>query len=137
MHTVPLSSTPAPLAGLRVLVVDDDVDMLWLWRTMLEAHGADVSTAGAAPAARDLLARARFDVLVSDIQMPGESGYDLIRAVRQLPPQGGGATPALAITSFGNLYDRARSLAVGFQAHLAKDARPEELVATIARIAGR
>jgi CheY-like chemotaxis protein len=132
-----LALSRSSLVGLRVLVVDDNADMLWLLRTMLGAYGAEVVTAASAREGLAALSSSSFDVLVSDISMPGEDGYSLIRDVRALAPDRGGRTPALAMTSFAGLYDRARSLAAGFQAHLPKDAQPEEVVSTVARLAGR
>jgi CheY-like chemotaxis protein len=132
-----LTLSRSALAGTRVLVVDDNPDMLSLWRAMFGVHGADVSAVTSAHAALSLLSREPFDVLVSDISMPGESGYELIRKVRSLDPKRGGAMPALAVTAFSKVYDAAQSLNAGFQAHLPKDAEPDEIVGIVARLAGR
>ncbi|HRI51505.1 MAG TPA: response regulator, partial [Pseudomonadota bacterium] len=77
------------------------------------------------------------DVLVSDIGLPDEDGFSLIRSVRALPPDKGGAVPALALTAFARNVDSERALQEGFQLHLAKPAAPQELVDTIARLVGR
>jgi CheY-like chemotaxis protein len=135
VDTPPSSSTP--LAGLRVLVVDDTPDMRWLLETMLTTFGADVVTAASAREALGVFSADRVDVLVSDIQMPGATGYDLVGEVRRRGPGGGGEVPALALTAFGGLYNRGRSLQAGFQEQLDKGAPPEEIVAAVARLAGR
>jgi CheY-like chemotaxis protein len=74
---------------------------------------------------------------VSDLEMPGESGYELIQKVRDLSPETGGLTPAIALTAYARSDERIRALAAGFQAHLAKPALPEELAAAIAEVVGR
>jgi CheY-like chemotaxis protein len=76
-------------------------------------------------------------VLLSDIGMPGRDGYHLIRAVRQLPPDEGGRTPAIALTAFARAEDRRRAMVAGYQVHLAKPIEAHELVATVANLAGR
>jgi PAS domain S-box-containing protein len=126
-----------PLAGVRVLVVDDEPDVRDLVEAVLASRGADVTTADGAPAGFDLLQQQRPDVLVSDISMPGEDGYALVRRVRQLAPEAGGATPALALTAFARPEDRARALLAGFTVHLAKPADPDDLALAVARLAGR
>ncbi|HEY9283227.1 MAG TPA: ATP-binding protein, partial [Pyrinomonadaceae bacterium] len=125
------------LAGRRVLLVDDEADTLEVLAAALRRYGAEVSTASSAVGALEALARVRPDVLVSDIGMPGEDGYALIGRVRALPPQEGGATPALALTAYARAEDRARSLASGYQAHLPKPVAPAELAATVASLSGR
>ena len=95
--------------------------------------------AGRLPQAAEALRRAvalRPDVLVSDIEMPGESGYALIQKVRALPPEAGGLTPAIALTAYARPDDRMQALTAGFQAHLAKPALPEDLAAAIASAVG-
>ena len=81
--------------------------------------------------------RVRPDVLLSDIAMPQQDGYWLIREVRALPPERGGDMPAIAITAFGHPHDVGRTLTAGFQAHLRKPVDPWELARTIASLAGR
>jgi signal transduction histidine kinase/ActR/RegA family two-component response regulator len=123
------------LDGLHVLVADDDGDALALAETILAGAGADVRTCLSAPDALDLLRQWRPDVLVSDIEMPGEDGYSLIRKVRGLAPDEGGATPAIALTAYGRPQDRLRSLTTGFNMHVPKPVDPGELTAIIASIA--
>jgi CheY-like chemotaxis protein len=125
----------AQLQGLRVLVVDDETDARELLAAVLHHHGADVLTAASVDEALPLLQRARPNALVSDIGMPGADGYDLIRRVRALPADEGGATPATALTGFARPEDGARALAAGFTMHMAKPVDPAELVATVRRLA--
>ena len=95
------------------------------------------SSAGSADEALDLLRRARPDVLITDIGMPGEDGYSLIKRVRQLPPAEGGDVPALALTAFARSEDRRRAMLSGFQMHIAKPVEPSELLAIVANLAKR
>lgn len=122
---------PADLQGLRVLVVDDDPFIREVLTVMLRLSGAKVIVVGSAPEGLSTLLRCRPDVLVSDIRMPGEDGYSLIRKVRALSPEQGGSTPAIAITAFGQEEDRARARAAGFQLHLTKPLDPQELAGAI------
>jgi CheY-like chemotaxis protein len=125
------------LDGLRVLVADDDGEAVELAQTILAGAGAEVRTCTAAAEALELLRRWRPDVLVSDIEMPGEDGYSLIRKVRALGAEEGGDTPAVALTAYGRTQDRMRSLAAGFNMHVPKPVDPGELTTIIASVAGR
>jgi signal transduction histidine kinase/ActR/RegA family two-component response regulator len=125
------------LDGLRVLVVDDDLDALDLATTILSAAGAVVMTSAAASEALTTLTRWRPDVLVSDIEMPGEDGYAFIRRVRALDAQQGGKTPAVALTAYGRTQDRMLSLTAGYSMHVPKPVDPGELTTIIASVAGR
>ena len=87
--------------------------------------------------ALELLRHWRPDVLVSDIEMPGEDGYSLIRKVRALVPDEGGRTPAVALTAYGRTQDRTHSLAAGFSMHVPKPVDPGELTTIVASVAGR
>jgi PAS domain S-box-containing protein len=124
------------LDGVSVLVVDDHEDSRELVTAFLEGLGAVVHSAGSAAEGLALLRRERPDVLVSDLEMPGESGYEMIQKVRALPLGDGGLTPAVALTAYARSEDRIRVLAVGFQDHVAKPALPEELAAAIAAVVG-
>ncbi|MDC3962114.1 response regulator [Polyangium jinanense] len=125
------------LTGVRVLVVDDEPDTReLLLRILVECH-AEVRTAGSVVEALAELIRDQPTVLVSDIGMPQEGGYELIQKVRQLPRERGGSVPALALTAFARAEDRARALLAGYQMHLAKPVKPSELVAHVASLAGR
>jgi PAS domain S-box-containing protein len=128
-------ATPA-LSGVSVLVVEDDADSLDLVRTVLERAGARVRTATSAAEAFSHLTAERPDVLVSDIGMPGESGHELIRRVRRLPPHEGGLTPAAALTAFASATDRTGLLEAGFQRHLPKPVAPAHLLEAVADLAG-
>jgi two-component system CheB/CheR fusion protein len=126
-----------PLAGLRLLVVEDEATNREMLAALLEQYGAEVAAAASAAEAMAALSLAVPDVLLSDIGMPGESGYDLMRRVRALPPERGGRVPALAFTAYASHQDRLDSLDAGFQAHLAKPADPARLVALLLALAQR
>ena len=125
----------ARLDGWRVLVVDDERDALALTQATLESVGADVRCCLSAAAALDQLKRWRPDVLVSDVEMPGEDGYSLIGKVRALGAGDGGETPAVALTAYGRLQDRLRAIDAGFTVHLAKPVDPAELTVVVASVA--
>lgn len=125
------------LKGVRVLVVDDEPDTRELLLRILAECQAEVRTAGSVVEALAELERDRPMVLVSDIGMPHEGGYELIQKVRQLPEERGGSVPALALTAFARAEDRARALRAGYQMHLAKPVKPPDLVAHVATLAGR
>jgi PAS domain S-box-containing protein len=108
------------LRGIRVLVVDDEPDAREMLAEILKAHDAQVVTARCAADALQLLQESRPDVLVSDVGMPMENGYALIEKVRALPPERGGYTPAVALTAYTRVEDRAKALASGFNLHVAK-----------------
>lgn len=122
------------LYGLRILVVDDDVDTRDLLEWVLQRAGAEVKTVASAREALGALEKERPHVLVSDIAMPDEDGYSLLRKVRALPPEQGGKVPAVALTAHSLVQDRIQSLRAGFQSHVPKPVVPEELVEVIASI---
>ncbi|HEV3002830.1 MAG TPA: ATP-binding protein, partial [Pirellulales bacterium] len=122
------------LSGVRLLVVDDDGDSRQTIARLLGHYGAAAETASGACEALRMLAARPPDVLISDIGMPGEDGYDLIRQVRALPAAEGGAVPALALTAFARDEDSQRALAAGFQRHIAKPVEPAELAVVIAEL---
>ncbi len=125
------------LDGVKVLVVDDNADTCDLLATIFTGEGAVTSAALSAREALERFDRFRPDVLVSDIAMPGMSGYDLVRRLRQRARAEGGAVPAVALTAYARLADRDRALAAGFQAYLCKPANPAELVTTVLQLLGR
>jgi CheY-like chemotaxis protein len=129
--------TAPPLAGLRLLVVEDDTDTADLLKTVLGYYGADVTAATSSREALDVVERLRPDVLISDISMPGEDGYTLVRQIRSLAPERGGRTPALALTAHARAADTEQAFLAGFEAHVAKPVEPAELADVIARLAGR
>jgi signal transduction histidine kinase/CheY-like chemotaxis protein len=126
-----------PLAGVRVLVVDDHPDARELLAMVLERAGAAVATASSAAAAVRLLRADPADVLVSDIGMPDEDGYEFLGRVRALPASEGGRVPAVALTAYATEEDRRRALAAGFEEHVAKPVEPSDLVAAVAAVALR
>lgn len=128
---------PPTLEGLRVLVVDDELDTCELLRAMLEQCGSEVTTASTAAEALEAIERVRPNVIISDLGMPGEDGYSLIAKIRALPAERGGQTPAAALTAYARVEDRLRVLRSGFQIHLPKPVEPAELVTVVANLAGR
>lgn len=92
---------------------------------------------GPASAPANAGSRRPVDIIISDIGMAEEDGYELMRKVRELPPEQGGLVPAIALTGYATRKDRERALAAGYQLHLAKPVEPEELMAAIANLAGR
>jgi PAS domain S-box-containing protein len=125
---------PVRLDGLRVLVVDDDADTLALLATVLRASGAETLAASSARDALETFLAAVPDVLVTDIGLPGEDGFSLLAAIRQLPANAGGEVPALALTAYARAEDRECVLRSGFARHLAKPVDPDALLAAIASV---
>jgi len=136
---IPQSHAPSPdrLRDLRVLVVDDEPDARDLFSLILKVNGAEVRNCSSAAEALQALDECRSDVLVSDIGMPVEDGYELIRKVREREPERGGLIPAVALTAYARAEDVRRALEQGYQAHLAKPVEPTELVRVVANLAGR
>ncbi len=122
------------LYGFRVLIVDDDTDTRELLEWVLKRAGAEVTAVASAKEAIERLEKDKPHVLVSDIAMPEEDGYSLLRRVRALPPERGGRVPAVALTAHSLVQDRIQSLRAGFQSHVPKPVVPEELVEVIASI---
>jgi PAS domain S-box-containing protein len=120
------------LQGVRVLVVDDEADGRELIARILEGRGAKPQVASSAEEALDVLAREQFDVLLSDIGMPGTDGFELIRRARLLYAGRPSPLPAIAITAYARTEDRQRSLLAGFHMHLSKPIEARELIASIA-----
>ena len=122
------------LKGLRVLVVDDEIDARALLTTMLEGSGAKVLAVSSTSEALDSMQSWKPDVLIADIGMPVEDGYSLIRKVRALPHEHGGKTPALALTAYARTEDRSRALSEGYQVHLAKPVDRIQLATVIDKL---
>jgi CheY-like chemotaxis protein len=122
------------LYGLKILVVDDDVDTRELIEWVLKRVGAEVTAVGSAREALEVLEREKPHVLVSDIAMPEEDGYALLKKIRALPAERGGRIPAVALTAHSLVQDRLHSLRAGFQSHVPKPVVPEELVEVVASI---
>jgi CheY-like chemotaxis protein len=125
------------LQDVRVLVIEDDQDSREATRAVLEWRGAEVQVAASSREAFAVLDRWLPEVIVSDVGMPGDDGYTLMRRLRARPPERGGRIPALALTGFAGTEDRTRLIEAGFQIHLTKPADPGELVAAVASLVGR
>jgi PAS domain S-box-containing protein len=125
---------PPELAGLRVLVVDDEADARDLISTVLEQCGTVVDQAGSAQQALARMDAWHPDILLSDIGMPDEDGYALIRQVRARAPANGGAIPAASLTAYVGAEDRRRALLAGFTMHVPKPVEPAELLAVVASL---
>ena len=134
---VPVSSLGPSLRGLRILVVDDDRDGLDLLSTMLINGGAEVRSSPSVAEGLAALQAWRPDVLISDIEMPGEDGYTFIRRVRALDDAKLARTPAVALTAYGRVEDRLRTLSAGYSMHVPKPVDPTELTTIVASLAGR
>jgi CheY-like chemotaxis protein/anti-sigma regulatory factor (Ser/Thr protein kinase) len=135
---------PTPvLEGLRVLLVEDEPATRKVIQWMLEQCRAEVtavpSAALAVAAFRECRRGGGFDVLLSDIGMPGQDGYEQVREIRELERQAGDAPPlpAVALTAYAGEEDRTKAEAAGFQAHVSKPVEPQVLISTIARLARR
>ncbi len=129
--------TLVPLDGLRVLVVEDDPSSREGIELVLRSAGAAVTAVGSVPSALGALDQSAFDVMVSDIGMPGQDGYDLIRQLRTRPPERGGRTQSIALTAYSTLDDRRRALAAGYEVHLPKPVSPPALTRAIAELTTR
>jgi len=125
------------LEGLRVLLVDDETDGREMVTIMLEIIGVQVKAAASANEALQTFAEWRPDILVSDIGMPAEDGYSLIRKVRALPPEQGGNVPAAALTGYASEEDYLEALSAGYHSHIKKPVDLEELIAVVASLTGR
>lgn len=124
------------LNGLRILVVDDDADTLDIMRHVLELYGANVTTVSSAREALQLLAQTKFDVLLSDIGMPDEDGFSLIRKIRNSTGINRDIS-ASSVTAFARSQDREKALLSGFDAHLVKPVEPGELIAVVLSLVKR
>ncbi|HEV7745238.1 MAG TPA: response regulator [Pyrinomonadaceae bacterium] len=122
------------LKGLRILIVEDEADTRELLTTILQQCGAKVRGVNSTNAALAEMAQGIPDILISDIGMAGENGYDLIKKIRSLDQKQGGRVPAVALTAYATPADRRRALLAGFQTHLAKPVEPDELLAVIASL---
>jgi PAS domain S-box-containing protein len=125
------------LDGIHVLLVEDDEDSRKLLSVMLKRHGARVTSTKSAAEALRVFPEELPDVLVSDIGMPDEDGYEFIRKLRALPPDQGGQTPAIALTGYASRKDRERALAAGYHQHMAKPIEQSDMINAIAALVGR
>jgi signal transduction histidine kinase/ActR/RegA family two-component response regulator len=127
----------ARLDGLRVLLVEDEPDTRDMLAAVLQRAGAAVRAAASVAEALILLEEQLPDVLLSDIALPGEDGYSLIRKLRSRPPERGGKLPAVALTAYAKPEDRGKALSAGYQWHIPKPIEPVELTAVVASLTGR
>jgi PAS domain S-box-containing protein len=138
LSTVP-STVPGesrPLNGIAVLIVDDDAETRELLQAILASAGGQTLVAASAREAVEVFDRRRPDLIVSDIGMPSEDGYSLMRRIRSRSAEEGGRTPAVALTAHARSDDRDGSLRAGFQYHLAKPVAPAELLAVVRALVG-
>jgi PAS domain S-box-containing protein len=135
--TLPFFDCPDRLDGLRVLVVDDEPDTREMLKTGLGHCGAEVTAAGSAAEALEALKAGVPDVLISDIGMPDEDGYTLMRQVRALPAAEGGGVPAIALTAYARVEDRMQALRAGYHMHVTKPVELAELAAIVASLSRR
>jgi CheY-like chemotaxis protein len=126
--------TPPDLSGVKVLAVDDEPDARLLLQALFEQCGAEIVTAGSAVDAIAVMDDYKPDVLVSDIGMPGEDGYSLIRRLRQSEHEWQRRLPAVALTAFARTEDRFQALQAGFNMHVPKPVEPAELALVISRL---
>ena len=136
----PFIAAPS-LAGIKILIVDDEADARALLATLLRQSGAVVTVVASAREALAAITQStleqRPDLLVSDIGMPEEDGYTLMRQVRALTPAQGGRIPAIALTAYARTEDRIKALAAGFQAHVPKPGEPAEFIAVVVNLSQR
>jgi CheY-like chemotaxis protein len=125
----------SPLSGVRILVVDDDGDSREVLATLLSLHGAETKLASSVREALGVWDKWNPDVLVSDIGMPVEDGYDLIRSVRTREANNGLHVPAIALTGYAGVDDGERALSEGYELHLAKPVDPNQLILLISSLA--
>jgi PAS domain S-box-containing protein len=155
-HSAGATITGPDISGVRILLVEDDEDTRRLLGLTLERKGADVTSAASSSEGLRVLdtsskslgqgsdeigrstmsdrIKRPIDVIVGDIGMADEDGYEFMRKVRALPPEQGGLVPAIALTGYATRKDRELALAAGYQLHLAKPVEPEELITAIASL---
>jgi CheY-like chemotaxis protein len=129
------SENPGILAGIKVLVVDDEPDALTVTELMLGLYQAEVIASPNAANGLENVQRHRPDIIVSDLSMPRMDGYQFIQAVRNLPLEQGKNTPAVALSAFNRVEDRARAINAGFQKYLCKPVALTDLIETVAGMA--
>jgi signal transduction histidine kinase/DNA-binding response OmpR family regulator len=132
---VAVAATAGRLAGVRVLVVEDEPDARSFVAAALTKQGAAVTAVGSVAEAMEQFRRAVPDVIISDLAMPGEDGFSLIRQIRSLPPDSGGNTRAAALTAYARPEDRARTLEAGFEAHVTKPVNAADLIMVVTELA--
>jgi PAS domain S-box-containing protein len=137
LHRQTIVDTPLDLTGVSVLTVDDEEDTREFLQAALEQYGAKVISAGSATEAWQFLQTHKPDVLLSDVGMPDEDGFTLMRRIRSLPSELGGQIPAAALTAYAREGDRLEALAAGFHMHIPKPIEPIQLLTVIMRLLER
>lgn len=132
-----LAADTAVLAGIKILVVDDDTDTREFYSFVLEQSGANVTAVASAAAALQALAQSQPDILLSDIGMPEMDGYMLMRQIKALPTEKVKPIPAIALTAYAGELNQQQALLAGFQKHLSKPVEPDELISVITSLLGR
>jgi CheY-like chemotaxis protein len=130
-----LPPSGARLAGLRILLVEDDEDLSQLLQESFEKEGASVERTASTEAALAILRKRLPSLVVSDVELPDRSGYELIQELRSFPLGAGGDVPALAMTGHTRAEDKKRALAAGFDAHATKPIQLDALVRLVAEVA--
>ncbi|HEX8148997.1 MAG TPA: PAS domain S-box protein [Pyrinomonadaceae bacterium] len=136
-NTLPRFELFDRLDGLKILVVDDEPDTREMLKAGLGQCGAEVWAAASASEAIEAIEKSVPDLLISDIGMPDEDGYEMMRRVRRLPPEAGGRVPAIALTAYARVEDRMHALRAGYQMHVPKPVELAELAAVAASLARR
>lgn len=126
---------PSTLNGLRILVVDDEIDVRILLTSVLEEEGAEVIAVASVREAMEIIRQVIPNLLMSDIGMPQEDGYTLIRELRLLEADQGGQIPAIALTAYAGEEDCQKAIAAGYDLHIPKPVDLEELLQTVIQIA--
>ncbi len=134
-ETTSVSPPPLPLKNLRMLVVDDDTDTRHFLTIALQQAGAEVTSVTSVNEALSAIAQYPLDILISDIGMPEEDGYALIRKVRLLEPERGGRIPAIALTAYAREEDTTQALEAGFHMYASKPIEPAKLINMIVKLA--
>jgi signal transduction histidine kinase/CheY-like chemotaxis protein len=132
-----LSDYGLSLEGVKVLAVDDEADARELMTVVLTQCRASVKAVPSVQEALEIVEQWKPDVLISDIGMPADQGYSMIRQIRALPKDRGGSLPAAALTAYARSDDRGKALAAGYQTYVSKPIKPSELIAAIASLAGQ
>ena len=120
--------------GVHILIVEDDADSREMLKVMFGQYNMKITTAASAAEGLQIIKQTQPDILISDVGLPGEDGYEFIQKVRQLSPENGGEIPAIALTGYASLQDRSRALEVGYQAHLAKPVNLDKLLGLVRKL---
>ncbi|MBW4510056.1 MAG: response regulator [Scytonematopsis contorta HA4267-MV1] len=137
MQNSQLSNAEFPLNGVKILIVDDDADSRDFLDFALSDLGAIITSVESVALALEIFSSLKPDILISDIGMPEQDGYDFIHQIRKLPPEEGGQIPAIALTAYASDKDRDEAVEAGFQIHLSKPVMPDELTTVITQLLNR